>query len=752
MSTKIGSGVQYDSGYTIHVFTESGTFVPEFTGTVEVLVVAGGGGGGMDMGGGGGGGGVISNTAYSVTANSPITVTVGAGGRGGPAASSGITSTFGQPAGHQYSQSATNGGNSVFGTLTAIGGGYGGSSYFGYTPNNGYGNTGGSGGGASGYSDGNTGHGGAGTAGQGNAGGGSGGQYYSGGGGGAGGVGISGASVPHGGDGVLNAILGIPYYWGAGGGGAAYSAGSGGNGGKGGGGGGATGSGGLGGLGGINPGKPGTAGANNAQCNVPGGDAGEHTGSGGGGGSHYNANNQGGSGGSGIVIVRYLTSLATGTRGGISSSGLIFNIDVSNPMSYLPSSGSQASLIDTSSWTVSNGSIGIYSCNGLDAENQRKYDTDPWGNSNIIWETDPSGDGNADGGWNASYVTADRTKTYRFSVWVRRTSSTTGGTFYFGLHTNGTGDAYHLSDGVSQTNPYWDYRGTGWFAQNQWHLVVGHIMPAGWTGTTAHINSGIYTIANGVTKLAANAGNVPNDVRFPSDATSILSRVYHYYCADATTKLEFYAPRIDLCDGNEPSINQLLTVGGYNTIVDTVGGLKNNIMNAPAFTFRKGLTFSGSHYIDVPSNNIISGMQPFTIECWYNSTGSAGQELFGNYGSGYTTGYLWFFPGGLYLNGGSGISYFSDYGTRCFGRHHIVATRDAAGNCVTYLDGGASGIVSGTNAVSVVTGLNFRIGADVASAGEAFVGDVYALKVYNRVLSAAEVKQAFFANRGRYGM
>ncbi len=40
---------------------------------------------------------------------------------------------------------------------TAIGGGYGGSSYFQYTPNNGYGGNGGSGGGASGYSDGNTG-------------------------------------------------------------------------------------------------------------------------------------------------------------------------------------------------------------------------------------------------------------------------------------------------------------------------------------------------------------------------------------------------------------------------------------------------------------------------------------------------------------------------------------------------------------------------------------------------------------------
>ena len=373
MSVSSGPNISYDSGYTIHTFLESGTFTPNFTGTVEVLVVAGGGGGGMDMGGGGGGGGVISNTAYAVTAGTPITVTVGLGGRGGPAATTGISSTFGQPVTHQYTQSATSGGNSVFGTITAIGGGYGASSVFSYTPNYGQGGSGGSGGGASGYNNNATTPGtlyGYGTAGQGNNGGGCGTAYYSGGGGGAGAAGVSGNSQPNGGDGILNSILGIPYYWGAGGGGSAYSAGSGGNGGKGGGGGGAVGAGGLGGTGGINPGKNGTAGPNNAWANVPGGDAGEHTGSGGGGGSHYNATNQGGSGGSGIVVVKYLSSL--GASGGSNSSGLIFSIDAGNRKSW---SGSGADRIGgitaafgswggltgtTTAYTTPNGAQGVY--------------------------------------------------------------------------------------------------------------------------------------------------------------------------------------------------------------------------------------------------------------------------------------------------------------------------------------------------------------------------------------------------------
>lgn len=278
-------------------FLTSGTFTPTFSGTIQVLVVAGGGGGGMDMGGGGGGGGVVYNSAFSTTANSPITVTVGLGGNGAPAAGTG-----GNGSSHQYAVGASQGQNSVFGSITATGGGFGASSYFGYTPNFGQGGTGGSGGGASGYSDGNTGRAGPGTSEQGFAGGGGGGQYYSGGGGGAGGAGAGSGNRPNGGPGILNDILGTAYYWAGGGGGSGYSAG-GGDGGIGGGGGGAVGS--TTGGAGLNNGSAGGGGSTSAQTNTPGGNAGANTGGGGGGGSHYSANNKGGNGGSGIVIVRF---------------------------------------------------------------------------------------------------------------------------------------------------------------------------------------------------------------------------------------------------------------------------------------------------------------------------------------------------------------------------------------------------------------------------------------------------------------
>jgi hypothetical protein len=297
--------------YRVHTFTTVGTSSLNVIqgGEFEYLVVAGGGGGGMDMGGGGGGGGVLTGN-LSLTPQL-YNLTVGVGGTGAPSAG-----TNGQPSGHQYTIPATSGGNSSFASLTAIGGGRGGSSYRGYTPGIAGGN-GGSGGGAGGYND-NAGTflGGTGVTGQGFSGGNSINAYYSGGGGGAGGAGIGSNNQPNGGPGILSNILGTPYYWAGGGGGSGYS-GIGGNGGIGGGGGGAVGTttGGV----GINNGSPGGGGSINSWANTPGGNAGANTGGGGGGGSHYNANNKGGNGGSGIVVVRY--KLATG--GTLASTGTL---------------------------------------------------------------------------------------------------------------------------------------------------------------------------------------------------------------------------------------------------------------------------------------------------------------------------------------------------------------------------------------------------------------------------------------------
>ena len=78
---------------------------------VEVLVVAGGGSGGVDNGGGGGAGGLIYNSNFAVTPGTQLAATVGDGGAA--------------RAGGSDDGPGNNGANSVFGSLTAYGGGGG---------------------------------------------------------------------------------------------------------------------------------------------------------------------------------------------------------------------------------------------------------------------------------------------------------------------------------------------------------------------------------------------------------------------------------------------------------------------------------------------------------------------------------------------------------------------------------------------------------------------------------------------------
>ena len=128
--------------YRAHIFTSSGSFdvtdtASNFGNNIEYLVVAGGGGSGF---GGGGAGGVKSNSpempqprrgsAFSVSASpGSYTVQIGAGGISGQA------------------QRGQTGSNSVFGPITANGGGWGGGGPSGSPENTGAGGSGGSGGG-----------------------------------------------------------------------------------------------------------------------------------------------------------------------------------------------------------------------------------------------------------------------------------------------------------------------------------------------------------------------------------------------------------------------------------------------------------------------------------------------------------------------------------------------------------------------------------------------------------------------------
>lgn len=136
-------------------FTSTGSSswtVPTGVSSVQILMVAGGGAGGCSTvgavnGGGAGAGGMIEMSAFPVTPGGSVSYTVGAGGP-----NSWFDGHPSSPAGsYPGSRPSAQGSNSVFGSLTAVGGGFGGSGNFSTDGGDALGSPGGSGGGHAGW-------------------------------------------------------------------------------------------------------------------------------------------------------------------------------------------------------------------------------------------------------------------------------------------------------------------------------------------------------------------------------------------------------------------------------------------------------------------------------------------------------------------------------------------------------------------------------------------------------------------------
>ena len=265
---------------------------------IEYLLIAGGGGGGGGNGGGGGGGGGAGGYltgSQSISAKASYTITIGAGG-----------------VGRVGSSSWSSGDNSVFGAITATGGGKGGTQATPYAAVAG-GSGGGGGGGTGTGVEANTA--GARTASplQGNIGGNGG--HISGtslGGGGGGGASSAGgdysvANGGNGGSGLSSSITGVSVTRAGGGGGSINTN-----------------------TGARTPGSAGSGGGGIGGYTSSPGTGSPNTGGGGGGGSH-GTDQSGANGGSGVVIIAYpntynnLTSI---------DAGLIYTLDTTTRAGY----------------------------------------------------------------------------------------------------------------------------------------------------------------------------------------------------------------------------------------------------------------------------------------------------------------------------------------------------------------------------------------------------------------------------------
>jgi hypothetical protein len=214
-------------------------------------------------------------------------------------------------------------------------------------------------------------------------------------------------------------------------------------------------------------------------------------------------------------------------------------------------------LLDLQYWKVGDGSAGIFNMNGSSQENIREWGTGPHGDRVILWKAVPDGAANTDGGWNSGDVNIDHEKMYRFTIWMKKTNSNDG-VSYFGCQ-------YVLNlDNSTNVNPYFWHGGLP--ELDKWYLIVGYIHASNDISTEHY--GGIYDGTTGKKVVSIT------DYKFPTGATTAMHRSYLYYDPNVNDRQYFYAPRVEVVNGNEPSLATLL---GTNTATNNLHYFSGNV-------------------------------------------------------------------------------------------------------------------------------------------------------------------------------
>ncbi len=208
----------------------------------------------------------------------------------------------------------------------------------------------------------------------------------------------------------------------------------------------------------------------------------------------------------------------------------------------------------TVNWTTGSGNMAFYNQIGQTSENQRLYGDDPFGKSSIVWQCGNDALSDADGGWDTDYISIDKSKSYRYTVWVKRSYSQDGTTYH------GTQNVNNL-DGSPNSNPYF------WNGDlpvlGKWYLLVGLVHPYGYTGGDQGV-SGVYD-------LQGNKVLDGTEFTWGSGTVNARFRNYLYYSTDTNTRQYFFDPVLEQVDGSELSLSELISGGDIPDIVSYSG-------------------------------------------------------------------------------------------------------------------------------------------------------------------------------------
>lgn len=200
------------------------------------------------------------------------------------------------------------------------------------------------------------------------------------------------------------------------------------------------------------------------------------------------------------------------------------------------------------------------------------------------------------------------------------------------------------------------------------------------------------------------------------------------------------------------------TRSNTQALIDLTG---NNTITANSLTYASDGTFSfngTNSYLDCGSTAIIKPTSAITVSTWIKfTTATANNRILSDWHQVGASGDRWIF----YNDTATTLKWYmttsgqAEGGTASYtftpnAWTNLVGTYDGS-NQILYVNGTQFSSVARTGAMYAGTGYTVRIGRQ-AEAGSSHNGSISNVKIYNRALSAAEVKQNFNALRGRYSI
>lgn len=194
--------------------------------------------------------------------------------------------------------------------------------------------------------------------------------------------------------------------------------------------------------------------------------------------------------------------------------------------------------------------------------------------------------------------------------------------------------------------------------------------------------------------------------------------------------------------------------GSGTTWTDLSGnGNNGTLTNGPTYDSANGgsIVFDGTN--DYVSTSYGPTLNDFTVIAWFKSTAVKGFDRIVD--KNYATG-MWMGRSSTDANtwGGGVLDENPPYGryiTLTDGQWHMLASVRQGTTHTIYGDG-ITNTTSGTVSSNALSSVNFNIGAWIDVLSQILQGNISAVQIYNRALSASEIETNFNALKSRYGL